>query len=58
MAAEGSAYASVFALEGVMFLVSAALAWKISVPLAAKAAGPDDEANRRRQSPLQVAHET
>ncbi len=58
MAAEGSAYASVFALEGVMFLVSAALAWKISVPLTAPATPSDDEANRRRQSPLQVAHET
>jgi BCD family chlorophyll transporter-like MFS transporter len=58
MAAEGSAYASVFALEGLMFLASAALAWKISVPLAAATASPDEEATRRRQSPLQVAHET
>ena len=58
MAAEGSAYASVFALEGLMFLASAALAWKISVPLTATTASPDDEATRRRQNPLQVAHET
>jgi MFS transporter, BCD family, chlorophyll transporter len=56
-AAEGSAYASVFALEGVMFLASAALAWKISVPPADATTNRDEELKQPRQSALQVAHE-
>lgn len=39
IAAPGSAYAAVFALEAMLFLLSAALAWRISAP-AAKAPSP------------------
>lgn len=34
IASPGSAYAAVFALEGLLFLLSAALAWRISAPTA------------------------
>jgi BCD family chlorophyll transporter-like MFS transporter len=40
LALSGSAYASVFALEGAIFLVSAALAWRISTPKPAPVARP------------------
>ncbi len=56
MTSDGSAYSSVFALEGLMFLVSAALAWKIRVNTVVH--GSRDPAPAPRAAALQVAHET
>ena len=56
MTSDGSAYSSVFALEGLMFLVSAALAWKIRVSPADHSRR--DPAPAPRAAALQVAHET
>ena len=56
MSSDGSAYSSVFALEALMFLVSAALAWKIRVSSAADHSR--DAAPTPRATALQVAHET
>jgi BCD family chlorophyll transporter-like MFS transporter len=59
LAAEGSAYASVFALESCMFFVSAALAWKIRLVVQQTAADPaSPRAPEPRAPALQVAHET
>jgi BCD family chlorophyll transporter-like MFS transporter len=56
MTSDGSAYSSVFALEGLMFLVSAALAWKIRVNTVVHSSR--DPAPAPRAAALQVAHET
>ncbi|MEN9770882.1 MAG: hypothetical protein RLZZ180_2512 [Pseudomonadota bacterium] len=59
LAAEGSAYASVFALESCMFFVSAALAWKIRLVTQQVAADPaSPRTPEPRAAALQVAHET
>jgi BCD family chlorophyll transporter-like MFS transporter len=59
LAAEGSAYASVFALESCMFFVSAALAWKIRLAVQQTAADPPSARSPEPRAPaLQVAHET
>ncbi len=59
LAAEGSAYASVFALESCMFFVSAALAWKIRLVTQQAAADPaSPRTPEPRATALQVAHET
>ena len=59
LAAEGSAYASVFALESCMFFVSAALAWKIRLVTQQAAADPaSPRTPEPRAAALQVAHET
>jgi BCD family chlorophyll transporter-like MFS transporter len=43
IASPGAAYASVFALEAALFMVSALLAWKISAPRPQAAANTDPE---------------
>jgi BCD family chlorophyll transporter-like MFS transporter len=59
VAAEGSAYASVFALESCMFFVSAALAWKIRLAVQQTATDPPSPRSPEPRAPaLQVAHET
>ena len=56
MSSDGSAYSSVFALEALMFMVSAALAWKIRVTPVSQSSR--DLAPTPRAPSLQVAHET
>jgi BCD family chlorophyll transporter-like MFS transporter len=55
----GQAYALVFALEGLLFVVAAGLAWRVAVPAPASATAttsPPDPANRR-QGTLTPANE-
>jgi BCD family chlorophyll transporter-like MFS transporter len=56
MTSDGSAYSSVFALEALMFMVSATLAWKIRVSSADYSSR--ETAPAPRAAALQVAHET
>lgn len=42
ISAPGPAYASVFAAEGLLFLVAARLAWRVTVPGPAETAAPDE----------------
>jgi BCD family chlorophyll transporter-like MFS transporter len=63
MQSDGAAYSSVFALEALLFLASAALAWKISAPSSSHAPPgatrptPTSHEQAGQQRPLQVAHE-
>ena len=57
MQSDGSAYASVFLIEALMFLTSAALAWHISTR-GQDAPETGEPAHPQRQTPLKVAHET
>lgn len=57
MQSDGSAYASVFLLEALMFLTSAALAWHISTR-GQDAPEAGEPVHPQRQAPLKVAHET